>query len=127
MSTQVFINLLFGIMSELQKTYLARIWCFSIISPLNDCGNLLTGLHVPFPFSSSYKMILGIPFLKVGWVDSDLLWLFCGSHTGSNAHVQGKPCHLALCAHSPRYLCPDQVPRVHFSIGKCYKLKRHDI
>lgn len=65
MSTQVFINLLLEIMSELQKTYLARIWCFSIISPLNDCGNLLTGLHVPFPFSSSYKMILGIPFLKV--------------------------------------------------------------
>lgn len=65
MSTQVFINLLFEITSELQKTYLGRIWCFIIVSPLNDCGNLLMGLHAPFSFNSSYKMILGIPFLKV--------------------------------------------------------------
>lgn len=65
MSTQVFINLLFEITSELQKTYLGRIWCSIIVSPLNDYSNLLTGLRAPFPFNSSYKMILGIPFLKV--------------------------------------------------------------
>ena len=52
MSTQVFINLLFEITSELQKTYLGRIWCSIIISPLNDCSNLLTGLRAPFPFNS---------------------------------------------------------------------------
>lgn len=108
MSSRVLISLLFEIMPQLQKMRFGGIECFIILSSLNGCSSLPTGLHAPFPvlLHSVSHADSGLPLPKRRFHPSAPLQ--CGATASGRSTLSGAlRSGPSVCA-SPRLggLCP---------------------